>query len=406
MKKALPILFITLLLDMIGFGMIIPILPIIFTDPASPSFLLSGYSSQAQYIIAGVITALAGVMTFIASPIMGELSDIYGRKKLLSIGVLILALSQLFFGIGIGIESLTLLFIARAIAGLAGGNISIVQAGIADITLPKDRAKNFGLIGAAFGLGFIIGPVLSGYVASATGNPSMPFFVAGVLGLCNFLFVIFLLPETNSNITTEVHSITVFKALHNIKNAFVDKEASHIYASSFLYLTGFAFFTSITGIFLVHKFSLTEAGIGTYFGVIGFWVVLTQIVILRIVTKKYSERQILRVSILAVACSIAIMPYMPTLVACYILLPFIAIPQGLSLANMTALISKSVSPSKQGAALGINGSLQALAQGAVPLVATFAAALFGLYMPYLLAGIFIAFSWKVLFAKSTAKNFD
>ncbi len=401
MNKALPLLFITLLIDMIGIGMIIPILPVIFTNPSSPAFLLFGYSVHSQFLIAGLITALAGIMTFISSPLIGELSDIYGRKKLLSIGVSVLALSQLCFGIGIAVKSLTLLFISRAVAGLAGGNISIVQAGIADITTPENRAKNFGLIGAAFGLGFIIGPTLGGYIAFATGNPAMPFFVAGILGVLNFLSVIFFLPETNKHMDKKVHSITLFKAFTNIKTAFLDKEASRVYVASFLYVIGFAFFTSITGIFLVQKFALSEAGIGTYFGVIGFWVVLTQLVILRIVTKYYHERQILRVSILAVAVAIASMPFMPTLFACYLLLPLIAIPQGLSLANMTALVSKSVSPEKQGAALGINGSLQALAQGVVPVLAT-ASAGFGLATPYLLAGLFIASARQfILHKKST-----
>ncbi len=395
MNKALPLLFITLLIDMIGIGMIIPILPVIFTNPSSPDFLLFGYSTHAQLLIAGLITALAGLMTFVSSPLIGELSDIYGRKKLLSIGVSILAISQLCFGLGIAVKSLTLLFISRAVAGLAGDNISIVQAGIADITTPENRAKNFGLIGAAFGLGFIIGPTLGGYIAYVTGNPAMPFFVAGVLGALNFLSVIFFLPETNKHIEKKAHSITLFKAFYNIKKAFLDKEASQVYIASFLYVIGFAFFTSITGIFLVQKFALTEAGIGTYFGAIGFWVVLTQLVILRVVTKFYKEREILRVSVLAVAVAITLMPFMPTLFACYLLMPLIAIPQGLSLASITALVSKSVSPEKQGAALGINGSLQALAQGGVPVLAG-ASAGFGLAVPYLLAGLFIASSWNFL----------
>ncbi len=400
MNKALPLLFITLLIDMIGIGMIIPILPVIFTDPSSPAFLLFGYSAHLQLIIAGLITALAGFMTFVSSPLIGELSDIYGRKKLLSIGVCILALSQLCFGFGVAVKSLALLFVSRAVAGLAGGNISIVQAGIADITTPENRAKNFGLIGAAFGLGFIIGPTLGGYIAYATGNPAMPFFVAGVLGILNFISVLLFLPETNKHIKEKAHSITLFKAFSNIKTAFLDKEASQVYIASFLYVIGFAFFTSITGIFLVQKFSLTEAGIGTYFGVIGFWIVITQLVILRVVTKYYNERQILKVSILAVAIAIALMPFMPTLFMCYLLMPLIAIPQGLTLANMTALVSKSVSPEKQGAALGINGSLQALAQGGVPVLAS-GAATFGFAAPYLLAGLFIASSWKFLLQRKS-----
>lgn len=161
-QKPLLVLFITLLIDMIGIGMIIPIIPILFTDPTSPSFLLAGYSRDAQYLLAGLLTAVFGLMQFLGAPILGELSDVYGRKRLLILGVGVLAISQLLFGFGVEIGSLWLLFISRAVAGLAGANFSVAQASIADVTDPKDRAKNFGLIGAAFGIGFILGPILGG----------------------------------------------------------------------------------------------------------------------------------------------------------------------------------------------------------------------------------------------------
>jgi MFS family permease len=118
-KKVLPILFLTLLLDMIGAGMIFPVIPIILTDASSPSFLLHGFSVSDQYIIAGLLTALFGIMQFFAAPILGELSDIFGRKKLLMLGVATLAVGQLFFGFAIVIASIPLLFFSRIMAGVA-----------------------------------------------------------------------------------------------------------------------------------------------------------------------------------------------------------------------------------------------------------------------------------------------
>lgn len=398
-KRTLAVLFITLLVDMIGVGMIIPIIPIIFTDPTSPSFLLQGYSHQLQYVIAGMITALAGIMTFIASPLLGELSDVYGRKKLLTLCIGILALSQIVFGIGIEISSLTLLFISRAIAGLAGANIAIVQASIADITLPKDRAKNFGLIGAAFGIGFIIGPVMGGLLVALTHNASVPFFTAAVLGIMNLVSISFFLKETHVVPKNKTHTLTLLKAVHNVKKAFTDSDLSTLYTSSFSYMIGFTFFTSITGMYLVQRFTLTSAGLGTYFGVIGIWIVITQGFILRIITKLYNEKQILRFSLVSVALAIGCMPLMPSIIFIYALVPFIAIPQGLSMANMGALISKSAPAEKQGTALGINGSLNALAQGVIPAISGGITALFGLSFPYILASICILFAWRNLFFK-------
>lgn len=399
-KNSLPVLFFTILLDMVGIGMIIPILPIIFTDPLSPSFLLTGYSHQMQFVIAGAVTALAGIMTFIAAPILGELSDLYGRKKLLSICIGILAVSQMFFGLGILLSSLWLLFISRAIGGLAGANISIAQASIADVTEPKNRAKNFGLIGVAVGLGFILGPALGGSITSLTHSAAIPFFISGLLGILNLVSVTFFLKETRVIPESKLHSITVFKALHNIKKAFVGKDASHVYLSNFSYFIGFTFFTSFTGIFLVQKFGITSGGLGTYFGVLGFWIIFTQGFILRLITKKYSEKEILRFSIIAVAFAIMAMPFMLTLFLMYVLLPLICIPQGLSMANMSALISKSVTSDKQGAAMGINASLSALAQGLVPAVAGGITALLGIASPYFIAGVCMLFSWYILFIKN------
>ena len=379
--------------------MIIPIIPIIFTDPTSPSFLLHGFSSEMQFIIAGGITALAGIMTFFAAPILGELSDLYGRKKLLALCIGILAISQICFAFGIVLSSLSVLFIARAVGGLAGANISIAQASIADITEPKDRARNFGLIGVAVGIGFIVGPALGGWIASITHNAAMPFFIAGLLGVINLISVTFFLPETHKIPESKLHNITIFKALHNIKAAFTQKEASHLYISSFLYLTGFSFFTSSTGVFLVQKFSISEGGLGTYFGVLGMWIVITQGFILRIITKKYTEKQILKYSLVGVASAVLLMPFMPSLIYMYVILPFIAVPQGLSMANMNALISKSVSPQKQGAALGINASLSALARGIVPALAGGITALLGISFPYIVAGMCMLFAWQNLFFK-------
>jgi DHA1 family tetracycline resistance protein-like MFS transporter len=356
-----------------------------------------GYSSKMQFVIAGAITALAGMMTFIAAPILGELSDLYGRKKLLTICIGILAISQMFFGLGILLSSLWLLFISRAIGGLAGANISIAQASIADVTEPKNRAKNFGLIGVAVGIGFILGPFLGGTIASITHSASIPFFVAGMLGIVNLLSVRFFLPETRTIPESKSHNITVWKAIHNIKSAFTGKEMSHLYTSNFLYLIGFTFFTFSTGIFLVQKFGVTSQEIGKYFGVLGMWIVLTQGFILRVITKKYNEKQILRFSLVMVASAIALMPFMNSLFLIYVILPCIAIPQGLSMANMSALISKSVSPEKQGAAMGINASLSALAQGLIPLVAGSVTALLGISSPYFIAGACMFLAWVNLF---------
>lgn len=395
MRKIFPILFATLLIDMIGIGMIIPLIPTLFTDPTSPSFLLQDHPESSWYIIAGFITAIFGLMQFFAAPVLGELSDIFGRKRLLTMGVGVLAISQLLFGLGVHISSLALVFVSRAIAGIAGANFSIAQASIADVTEPKDRAKNFGLIGAAFGTGFILGPLLGGWLAHVY-DAATPFWVAGFMGILNLLFITLFLPETRKE-RGQAMSFTLLKGIHNIKAAFMDKDARPIYLASFLYLSGFAFYTSFVGILLVSRFAFTESSVGTFFGVAGAWIVITQLFIIRILSKKYSERSILRYSLLMIALSIAIYPYVPSPALLYAIIPFLAVPQGLSMLNMTALISKGVSAEKQGAALGINGSLLALSQGVIPVLAGLASSLVSVRLPFMIGPVFIVAAWSVLF---------
>jgi DHA1 family tetracycline resistance protein-like MFS transporter len=395
-KKVLPVLFFTLLLDMIGTGMVIPIIPILFTDPASPEFLLTGYSVSNQYLIAGLITALFGLMQFLAAPILGELSDVFGRKRLLTLGVGVLAVAQMLFGFGVSIGSVALLLISRAIAGLAGANFSIAQATIADVSQPHERAKNFGLIGAAFGIGFILGPLLGGWIAHLTGSAAAPFWFAGALGVVNVLFISFMLKETHHNRAEAAH-FHIFKGVQNIFAAFRDKDANSLYFASFLYMSGFTFLTTFSGILSVAKFGFTAGDLGTYFGAIGVFIVITQIFILPFITKRFKERQILKVTLFILAFAIALFPFMPTVVLLYAIIPFLAIPQGLSIANMSALISHSVGAGKQGAALGINGSLIALSAGVIPIIAGAGSGAVGLSAPFVVGGICVLWAWSLIF---------
>jgi DHA1 family tetracycline resistance protein-like MFS transporter len=396
-KRILPVLFGTLLLDTIGFGMVFPIIPILFTDPTSPSFLLTGYSHASQLFFAGLITAVFGLTQFIASPILGELSDVFGRKKLLTLGVAVLAFSQLMFGFGIEIHSLILLFVARTIAGFAAGNFSIAQATIADVTEPKDRAKNFGLIGAAYGIGFVVGPVLSGWLAGLTHNAAVPFWFAGLLGLLNVLFVTFFLTETRKKEAGTKYQFTWLKGIRNIRTAISDRDVRPLYLSSFLYFAGFSFFTSFIGVLLVTRYGFSATSIGTFFGVVGVCIFVTQMFILRAVAGKFSERSIIKYAIPITAVVVAVYPFMPAAEWIYLLIPIMAVPQGLTMAMLPALISKKASNERQGAALGINGSLMALASGVIPLVAGVSTGIIGLGASFIGGALLMVGSWAVLF---------
>lgn len=396
--RPLLVLFCTLLLDTISIGILIPVLPAIFTDPTSSTFILGGYSIPMQYFIAGAITAVFGLMQFLAAPILGELSDTYGRKRLLTIGVAVLALSNFLFAFGIEIASLLVLFVARILAGLAGANFSIAQAAIVDVSKPEERAKNFGLIGAAFGIGFILGPLLGGVIASAFQHAAAPFWFAGALGILNVIFIASFLPETRIPSLAVRAKFNIFKGIRNIQAAFKDKDAMPVYLTSFLYMSGFAFFTSFIGILLAVNHGYSEARIGTFFAVVGLCIAVTQLIILPQIAKRFKERKVLLTGFPIVAACIFAYPFAQGDAFLFFLIPIMAVPQGLAFANISALVSKSVSADKQGAALGINGSMMALAQGLVPLIAGVGSGIIGLTAPFVTGALVIMTAWYVLYS--------
>lgn len=383
-KRVLAILFVTLLLDVVGIGILIPVIPALFTDSNAPTFMLAGYSVGAQYFIAGLMTSLFGIMQFLAAPLLGDLSDTYGRKKLLTLGVGVLAVAQLIFAAGIALISLPLLFASRLVAGVAGANFSIVQASIADITAPQNRARNFGLIGAAFGLGFILGPLIGGYIVAITGNPALPFLFAGCLGVLNLVFITLMLPETHQ-VRTVASKFSLFKAFRNIKTAYLDVDTRPLYTVSFLQMLGFGIYTSFVAVFLTYRYNFTEADTGTYFAIVGICMVLSQLFVVRFAGARYSERTILRFALPLLAFMLLVQIAVFNVWLLYLLIPFTAMAVGLITTNLPALISKGVSAQRQGAALGINGSLIALSQGISPLLASGTAAIFGVPVIFVLA---------------------
>jgi len=209
------------------------------------------------------------------------------------------------------------------------------------------------------------------------------------------LSISFFLHETRTE-TKAAKSFTWFKGIHNIQTALSDATLRPYYLSLFLYMSGFVFFTSFSGVFVVKHFNFTPAEVGTYFGIFGFWMVVTQGLVLRFVTKLYSPRQIVMVTMPTIAAVLVLFPFVPSVTVLYTLLPFIAMPQGLTMANLSALISTNASGEKQGATLGISGSLTALSQGVMPIIAGALSGVFGIGIPFVVGACAMLCGWSVL----------
>lgn len=378
LKHQLSIVVFTIFLDALGLAILLPVTPILLVDPGSRYFMLpEGVSIQQGYILLGLLTAIFPFMQFFATPILGQLSDKYGRKQVLIVSLLGTAFGYFLFALGILFKSLPLLFIARALDGITGGNISVAQASIADVTKPADRAKNFGLIGAAFGMGFILGPFIGGKLSDSNilpfFSPALPFYFAATLSLLNTISVYFFFEETNKNLLRNLR-INWSQSVKNIWKAVDDKALAPLFTTGFLFHTGFGFFVSFFSIFLIDKFKFTQGGVGDFFSFVGIWIAFTQAVITRRIAKYFTEAQILRITIIGDGIAIALL-FLPSVWwQLYLIVPFVAIFNGLSFANLTGLISRSADKTIQGEVLGINASVQALGQLIPPIVGGFIAA--------------------------------
>lgn len=395
-KNKLFIIIFTIFLDSLGFGILIPVIPLLLADPQSSSYLLPpSVSLQTGYILLGLITAIFPLMQLFSTTIFGQLSDKFGRKPIVLYTLFGTAASYFLFAFGIAIKSIPLLFASRALAGITSGNLSVAQAAIADITDPAHRVKNFGLIGAAFGLGFILGPFIGGKLSDPHVlpffNPTIPFIFAGLLSLYNAVSVKMFFSETNKHIDPHA-TLNWGKSLSNIGKAFQLKDIRFLYLINFLFFSGFTFFITFFSIYLIHRFHFSPSSIGDFFSFIGLWIVITQGLITRQVAKYFDASKVLRFTIIADGIFIGLLYFAPHAGILYLINPFIAICNGLSFANMAGLISRSVDAKVQGEILGINASVQALAQLIPPVLSGFIAASFAPEAPLIAASFMIIFA--------------
>lgn len=381
-KKGSPLftLFFTIFLDMVGVGILIPVMPVLLTEPNSSHFILpAGTSVETGYLLLGLLFTLFSLGQFLAAPIIGQFSDKWGRKKLLALSVFGTSLGFFMFGVGVILGNVPLLFFARFFAGVMGGNIVVAQAAIADITTPKNRAKNFGMIGAAFGLGFILGPFIGGKLTDTTlvswFSASTPFFFAAALSFINVIQVLYYLTETNLH-TVKEKKVEWGKSLSNILHALKMPRVRPLFITNFLFQGGFSFYITFMAVYLLAKFNFTQGELGNYFAFVGIWIVITQGFITRKVAQYVSETKVVQNSIIAVGLCILAIVMVPSTTLLYMVVPFFAIAVGLSQANITALISRSAGAGVQGEVLGINGSVMALAQAIPPILSGVVAGLF------------------------------
>lgn len=383
--KALPAVFFTIFLDVLGIGILIPVIPQLLANPMSPDYLLpAGWDMKGGLILLGWLTGIYPLMQFIATPILGQLSDRFGRKKVLGFSLFGTAVGYVLFAIGIITKNIPLLFFARALDGITGGNISVAQAVVADVTPPKNRTRMFGLIGATFGMGFVLGPYLGAKLATpgisffglfdtpTWFGPATPFWFTAGLSIINVLLILAFLPETHKHIN-KLLKLKLNQSLKNIAKAATYPGLRTVFPSVFLYFSGFTFFTTFFQVLLVNKLHFSVTNVGDFFAYVGICIAFGQAVITPLIAKRFKNYQVLRIAMFGTALSLFGLTLAGNTTELLLITPLFALFNGQFFANNVALVSSSVGPEIQGEVLGINASVQALAQSIPAIISGYVA---------------------------------
>lgn len=372
MDKKTAILLLVVFIDLVGFGIAIPILPLLIQDIGGGTILV------------GIVIAIYSLFQFLFSPILGRLSDKYGRKPVLIASSFINALSYflIFFSQGIWV-----LIIARILAGIGSANISVAQAYIADTSSAHERTKKLSFIGASFGLGFIVGPILGGVVSSKFSIEAA-FLVPAVLSTINTVVMFFVLSESNKalqkHIKIEFFNFKVTREVLRPKNI--------AFLLLLFFFVNFAL-SLIIGVFSLlgqERFGWNEAQNGYYFGIIGIGSFLSQAFLIRfLLKKKIDEIQMIKIGLILFSITIVLMGISPFVWLMWLVGFLTPIGVSLLMVNTQSLISLESKPEEQGIVMGVAQSFAALGRIFGPLLGGVIATI-NLGLPFILAGVVTA----------------
>lgn len=338
MSRPLFIIFLTTFVNLVGFGIIIPLLPFYAqTFGASP-------------LTIGLLFASFSLSQLIASPLLGDLSDRWGRRPVLIFSLLGTVVSFVMMALA---NSLAMLFAARIVDGLSGGNITTARAYIADVSTEENRAKAYGLLGAAFGLGFIVGPALG--AAFSHISYTAPIWAAAAITVVAVAMAWFWLPETVHR--SQAGGRSPWRALGDLWGR---AHLRVLFTIDFVYWTAFAVYQTTFALFGARRFGFDAAHIGYLLSAFGFLGVVVQGALVGPIVRLFGERRTLSIGLLFAAAGwggSALTHSLPVFVS--MLVPG-AIGIGLCNATLSALISKSAGPHEQGRVQGAAGALESL----------------------------------------------
>ncbi|HWK47447.1 MAG TPA: MFS transporter [Stellaceae bacterium] len=367
----IPVLL-TVFIDLVGFGVIIPLMPFYAerfgASPLTVTLLLASFSALQLF----------------AAPLWGRLSDRIGRRPVLLISLLTSIAAYLWLGVA---DALWMLFAARALQGASAGNISVAQAYMADLTTAENRAKGMGMLGAAFGLGFIVGPAIGGWLAGS--DPSLmsverPAFVAAALSALALASALIWLPESLPAAQRAAPGAARRGRVASVTDAFRRPRLRALMVLFFTTIFAFAGMETTFALYASREFAWGPRQVGLMFGFIGIVLVIVQGGLIGRLTRRFGEQRILLAGTLTIGLGMAVLGLAWTPTIGILGSVFLAIGMGMAQPTSNALISREAASTEQGEIMGVNQSVGSLARFVGPAVAGLAFGSLGPRAPYLL----------------------
>jgi len=393
-NKKLLTIFAIVFVDLLGFSILIPLIPFYAKE------------FQASDTVIGLLVASYAAAQLVGAPLLGRLSDKYGRRPVLLISILgtIAGFVMLIFA-----NSLWLLFLSRIIDGLTGGNISVAQAYITDVTDEKNRAKGLGLIGAAFGIGFIVGPALGGLLSSLGANFSgfisweyaLPALAAAALATFNFFAVYFWLPESLTKEQMEEAAANPQKSALSwsaLQKAFARPLVGSLLKTRFFFSLAFAMFQTVFALYALDRFGFGASETAFVLTYIGVLIAVVQGGLIGRLTVRYDESKLLFLSVILMSGSLFAWAFTPTIWVLLIIMIPLAFSGGVFNTVINSELTKSVMPQEIGGTLGLSAALESATRVLAPTMGGVLLDTMGSWAPGIagavLTAVLIPYVWK------------
>ena len=375
-KSPLFIIFLVVFIDLVGFGIVIPILP----------YYAKQYGANATQL--GWLMTSYSAMQFFFAPVWGRLSDRFGRRPILLVTILGSALGMAALG---GAKSLGMLFAARLFAGLCGANISTATAYVADVTTAENRAKGMGMIGAAFGLGFIFGPAIGG--ALSIHGYGVPMYAAAALAALNFLFAAFKLEEPRVDRKAREQNRPKRFDRKAIRATLGDHRTRLATISFFLVTLAITQMEVCFAIFVLARFGLGAREAGWLLAFMGIVMVLIQGGLIGKLSKRFGEARLIATGVVLMALGLALFAIAPKVGLLFLALSLLAIGNGITNPSLSSLASKGAAADSRGATMGVYHSAASLARVIGPPVAGILYDRVGMTAPFFAGAVIMMFAF-------------